>query len=143
MTLSAYGLRHSGTRRRLLIRGPAEGAGLLLAACGSLAGPDQSRTSQPVTLKVLYSSNSPADHDVFVQVFKAYEERNPSITLDASDAPGTDVAAEKGATLIASGTPPDVMWLHPSWVLDFIRSKRLRDLTDLARADKAAYIPVQ
>jgi multiple sugar transport system substrate-binding protein len=137
------------SRRRVLLGALSLGtAAPLLQACAPAGGGPPAAPGQPagaggVALNVLYSSNFPADHDVFVQVFKLFQDKYPGITLDAQDAPGTDVAAQKASTLLAAGTPPDVMWLHPSWVLTFIRAKQLRDLTDLAKDDKSAYLPGQ
>lgn len=103
------------------------------AAAGSAAS---------VQLTGAYWSSSPEDHQVFLNVFKAFEDRNPGVKVDFNDIP-SDSFTQKITTMIVGGTPPDTMELHPAWVLNFIKAKQLNDLTDLAKTDKAAYIPAQ
>ncbi len=95
-----------------------------------------------VTLQVAYWSSSPQDHQVFVNVFKAFEQKNPGVTVDFNDVP-SDSFVQKVTTMIVGGTPPDTMELHPAWVLEFIHANQLNDLTDLMKTDKEAYIPAQ
>lgn len=95
-----------------------------------------------VTLKALYWSSSPEDHQVFVNTFKAFEDRNAGIKVEFDDTP-SDGFVQKATTMMAGGTPPDTMELHPGWVLTFIKGKQLTDITDLAKEDRAAYLPAQ
>ena len=111
------------------------------AATTGAAAPAKPAAAQ-VTLKANYWSSSPQDHDVFESVFRAFEEKNPSIKVDFDDIPDTEFV-QKNLTMIVGGTPPDAMELHPAWVLNFILANQLNDLSDMAKADKAAYIPAQ
>jgi len=95
-----------------------------------------------VTLKAIHWSSSPEDHKVFVDVFKAFEEKNPGTRVNFEDVP-SDEFQQKALTTIVAGTPPDTMQLHPAWVLSFINANQLNDLTDRAKTDKAAYVPAQ
>jgi multiple sugar transport system substrate-binding protein len=104
-------------------------------------------TAQPasaaaVQLMAAHWSSSPEDHQVFVNVFKAFEDRNPAIKVEFNDVP-SDTFTQKLTTMIVGGTPPDTMELHPAWVLNYINAKQLNDLTDLAKTDRTAYIPAQ
>jgi multiple sugar transport system substrate-binding protein len=120
----------------------------LLQACGTAGGGAEGQPSGqpgaagPVTVKALYWSSSPEDHQVFVDVFKAFQDRNPTITVEFDDTP-SDAFTQKATTMMAAGTPPDAMELHPSWVLNYIVSKQLIDVSDKAKTDKAAYLPAQ
>jgi multiple sugar transport system substrate-binding protein len=149
------------SRRQLLqgtasVLGSAAGASIL-AACGGGQPPTEGAkpgapaaptlAAQPapgkaVTLKVSYFSSSPEDHDNFERTFKAFQDKNPGITVDFDDVP-SDEFAQKALTMIVGGTPPDAMELHPAWVLNFILANQLTDLTEIAKNDKAAYIPAQ
>lgn len=116
-------------------------------AAASAATPTPAAANQPasaaaVSLHVTYWSSSPEDHQVFVNVFKAFEQRNPDIKVAFDDVP-SDGFPEKITTMIVGGTPPDTMELHPAWVLNFIKAKQLTEVTDLAKSDKELYIPAQ
>jgi multiple sugar transport system substrate-binding protein len=102
----------------------------------------QPTSATGVTLMAAHWSSSPEDHNVFVNVFKAFEEHNPGIKVDFNDVP-SDTFTEKLTTMIVGGTPPDTMELHPAWVLNFIHAKQMNDLTDLAKTDKTAYVENQ
>lgn len=98
--------------------------------------------SSNVTLKALYWSDSPESHQVHLNVFKAFSEKNGGVKVEFDDTP-SDAFVQKVTTMMAGGTPPDVMKLHPSWVLRFITAKQLTDLTDLSKDDRAAYLKAQ
>jgi multiple sugar transport system substrate-binding protein len=95
-----------------------------------------------VTLKVIYWSASPEDHQVFLDTFKAFMDRNPGIRVEFDDIPSGEFP-QRALTMIVGGTPPDTMKLHAAWVLNFITAKQLNDVTDLMKNDKPAYIPAQ
>src|SRR5712692_191094 len=159
--ISERRLRYS--RRQLLhgtvgVLGTAAGASIL-AACGGGQAPTEAPkpaapaaaaptvaaqpvTGKPVTLKVIYWSSSPEDHVVFEQTFKGFQDKNPNITVNFDDIP-SDEFAQKALTMIVGGTPPDAMELHPAWVMNFILANQLTELTEIAKSDKAAYIPAQ
>ncbi|MGE3269580.1 MAG: sugar ABC transporter substrate-binding protein [Chloroflexota bacterium] len=118
---------------------PAEAA--KPAATTAAAAPAKPAASA-VNLKVSYWSSSPEDHNVFQNVFDAFQEKNPGVTVQFDDVP-SDEFQQKMLTMIVAGTPPDTMELHPAWVLSFIGANQLNDLTDRAKTDKAAYIPAQ
>lgn len=131
------------SRRRVL---GATGSGLIFAACGEAsAKPADTKpavSAAPVELKVAYWSSSPEDHVVFENVFKIFGEKTPGTKVAFDDVP-SDQFVQKMTTMLAAGTPPDTMELHPAWVLDFINGKRLTDLTDRARDHKGLYIQAQ
>jgi multiple sugar transport system substrate-binding protein len=159
--ISERRLRYS--RRQLLhgtvgVLGTAAGASII-AACGGGQAPTeapkpaapaaaaptvaaQPATGKPVTLKVIYWSSSPEDHLVFEQTFKGFQDKNPNITVNFDDIP-SDEFAQKALTMIVGGTPPDAMELHPAWVMNFVMANQLTELTEIAKSDKAAYIPAQ
>jgi len=112
------------------------------AATTAPAAAKPAASGSAASLRVAYWSSSPEDHNVFENVFKAFNEKNPNIKATFDDVPsdGFDV---KMQTQIAAGTPPDTMELHPAWVLRFITSKVLNDLTDRMKEDRSLYIPAQ
>lgn len=112
------------------------------AAPAATAAPAAKPAAGAATLNALYWSSSPEDHQVFVNVFKAFEDKNPGVKVNFDDTP-SDAFVQKATTMIAGGTPPDTMELHPAWVLSFITGKRLNDLSDRLRNDKDLYVPAQ
>jgi multiple sugar transport system substrate-binding protein len=120
---------------------PTEGAGATTAPAKSAEAAKPAAGSQ-VTLKVIYWSSSPEDHNVFQDTFKAFMDKNPSIKVEFDDIPAAEFT-QKALTMIVGGTPPDTMELHPAWVLNFINAKQLTDLTDLMKNDKPAFVPQQ
>jgi multiple sugar transport system substrate-binding protein len=122
---------------------PASGAATKPAAAATTAPAAQPAASgAAVSLRVAYWSSSPEDHNVFENVFKAFNEKNPNIKVTFDDVP-SDGFDTKMQTEMAAGTPADAMELHPAWVLRFIQAKRLNDLTDRMKDDKNLYIPAQ
>ena len=101
-----------------------------------------STSANSVALTALYWSSSPADHQVFVDVFKLFGDKNPGITVTFDDTPSSGFV-QKAITMIVGGTPPDTMELHPAWVLSFINAKQITDITDMSKGDISAYIPAQ
>lgn len=101
-----------------------------------------SRSATAIKLQAAYWSSSPEDHQVFLNVFKAYSDRNPGVSVDFNDIP-SDSFTQKITTMIVGGTPPDTMELHPAWVLNYITANQLNDLSDMMKADRSAYIPAQ
>ena len=145
-------------KQTLLALGGASGAAIL-AACGAPQTPNEAAkpgapapaattaavrpgADKSVALKVIYFSSSPEDHTNFENTFKAFQDKNPGITVEFDDIP-SDEFAQKALTMIVGGTPPDAMELHPAWVVNFILANQLTDLTEIAKNDKAAYIPAQ
>lgn len=99
-------------------------------------------SANAVKLQAAYWSSSPEDHQVFLNVFKAFGEHNPGISVDFNDIP-SDSFTQKITTMIVGGTPPDTMELHPAWVLNYIKANQLNDLSDMMKTDRSAYIPAQ
>src|SRR5258708_4409379 len=114
------------SRRTLLRRVGLVAAGGELAACGegaaappppapAPAAADKPATGGPaVTLKALYWSAGPEDHQVFVDTFNGFEKLNPSIKIEFDDTP-SDQFVQKATTMFAAGLPPDVMKTHAAW----------------------------
>jgi multiple sugar transport system substrate-binding protein len=121
---------------------PAAPAATTAPATGAATAAAKPATTSPVTLKVIYWSSSPEDHNVFQNTFKGFMDKNPGVTVQFDDIPSTEFT-QKALTLIVGGTPPDTMELHPAWVLNFILANQLTDLTDMMKNDKAAYVPAQ
>ena len=63
----------------------------------------------------MYWSSSPEDHQLFLDVFKAFEDKNPGLKVEFDDVPSDDFQ-QTALTRIVGGTPPDAMELHPAWV---------------------------
>jgi multiple sugar transport system substrate-binding protein len=94
------------------------------------------------TLKAMYWSASPEDHQVFLDVFGDFEKRNPGVKIDFDDVSSTEFA-QVLLTRIVGGTPPDVVKLHASFILNFTQAKQLNDLTDMMKSDKSVFLPTQ
>src|SRR5581483_5347359 len=105
------------------------------------AAPAQPAQGQ-VELKAMYWSSSPEDHKVFEDVFKAFMDKTPGVTVAFDDVP-SDEFQQTALTRIVAGTPPDTMELHPAWVLSFILANQLNDLTDRMKDARSAYVPAQ
>src|SRR5262245_50471221 len=106
------------------------------------AAPAKPAAAGEVTLKAMYWSASPEDHKVFEDVWGDFEKRNPGIKIAFDDVSSNEFA-ETLLTRIVGGQPPDIVKLHPSWVLNFIQAKQLNDLTDMMKGDKSVFIPAQ
>ncbi|HZQ99188.1 MAG TPA: extracellular solute-binding protein [Chloroflexota bacterium] len=114
---------------------PAAAAQAPAAAKPAAGGP-------AVTLKALYWSAGPEDHQVFVDTFNGFEKLYPTIKIDFDDTP-SDQFVQKATTMFAAGLPPDAMKTHAAWVEGFITAKRFNDLTDRMKDVKAQYIQAQ
>jgi multiple sugar transport system substrate-binding protein len=114
------------------------------AAPAATTAPAAAKTAagSPVTLKVIYWSSSPEDHNVFEATFKGFMDKNSTVKVEFDDIPSAEFA-QKALTMIVGGTPPDTMELHPAWVLNFILANQLTDITDLIKNDRSAYVPQQ
>ncbi len=95
-----------------------------------------------VTLKAMYWSASPEDHKVFENLWDAFQQKNAGIKIDFDDVPSAEFS-ETLLSRIVGGQPPDVVKLHPAWVLNFINAKQLNDVTDRVGKDISAFIPAQ
>ncbi len=118
------------------------GASSAAATATQPAAAANASSANAVKLQGAYWSSSPEDHQVFLNVFKAFSDRNPGVSVDFNDIP-SDSFTQKVTTMIVGGTPPDTMELHPAWVLNYINAHRLNDLTDMMKTDRQAYIPAQ
>lgn len=85
-------------------------------------------------VKAMYFSSSQPDNQVFVNVFKMFEEKNPGIKVEFDDA--TNAMEQKLLTAIAAGTPPDVFEEHPAYMVRLFANKQVMDLDDKVKADK-------
>ena len=90
----------------------------------------------------MYWSAGPEDHQIHQNVMDKFTKLNPDIKMDFDDVPSAEFP-ETLLTRIVGGTPPDVVKLHASWVLNFILAKQLNDLTDRMKTDKSVFIPTQ
>lgn len=106
------------------------------------AAPAKPAASGGITLKAMYWSAGPEDHQIHQNVMDKFTKLNPDIKMDFDDVPSAEFP-ETLLTRIVGGQPPDVVKLHASWVLNFIQANQLNDLTDRMKTDKEVFIPTQ
>jgi multiple sugar transport system substrate-binding protein len=119
---------------------PAEAA--KPAATTAAAAPAKPAGTAAVTLKAMYWSAGPEDHQIHQNVMDTFTKLNPDIKMDFDDVPSAEFP-ETLLTRIVGGQPPDVVKLHASWVLNFILANQLNDLTGRMATDKEVFIPTQ
>jgi ABC-type glycerol-3-phosphate transport system substrate-binding protein len=127
--------------RRVAFRrlGQAAGAGpaALLAACGvgGTGGTDQEpRPALPqATLRMLFFHNQWTA--AFDEVIRAFQSRNPQITVEFQAPPSNYIQAATVA--LAGGAGPDVMSVNWDLVRTWTQAGHLHDLTPEASRDKA------
>jgi multiple sugar transport system substrate-binding protein len=127
------------TRRRVLGLGAA-GLPVALAACGATparAPAAQNRAPAQITAVL---SLSPALVPVQQQVLDLFQKEFPWIKVEEVGIPGGSVplVAERLVTMAAGGTPPEVGWLHPSYVTDLAEKGLLADVAGRAQRDREA-----
>jgi ABC-type glycerol-3-phosphate transport system substrate-binding protein len=124
-------------RRRSLGALLAASAVLLTGACGfggpngPAAGndagiPDKVSKSTTISFWHVYTG---ADGTAIDQLVKSFEAANPNITVQAQYVGGFNDMNKKVVSSLQAGSPPDVAIAYSSNVTDYLKSKRVLDLT--------------
>nr|WP_263325126.1 sugar ABC transporter substrate-binding protein [Neobacillus sp. Marseille-Q6967] len=82
-----------------------------------------------VTLRILTWNNNPEGTKLEGEIFKEFEKENPGIKVKPVYAP-YDKYNDKFLTMSAGGDQPDLVWLQPSAVGQFVDKGILMDLSD-------------
>ena len=116
----------SGIRNRALMGGLA-----LVAAATMCAVP----VSAKVTL-VNYFRGWGELNKMWAEVSTAFEKKHPDVKVKIVNVPYGEYWV-KLETMIAAGTPPDMVFMESTRFPNFVRKRLMRDLTDLIKADKS------
>jgi multiple sugar transport system substrate-binding protein len=85
---------------------------------------------------VLYVWNEVTELQANQALVAEFEQQHPGIKVRIQNMPGSREAMEKLQTMIAAGTPPDVMALHGAYYLPFASKGALLDLGPFLAKDK-------
>lgn len=113
----------------------------LLSACvapTSAPAEEVDTAAGPENIEMLafWWSDSPRDAQVLIDLFTAFEERHPGVSITFDDTGTTHL--EKLMTNMAAGTPPDIFAVHTAWMVQVAAAGQLVDWTPYAEADPNA-----
>lgn len=123
---------------------------LTLALCGGLLGAgcvqrvDQpmgsgpaaaGATGGPVVELVLYTWTEVTELEANQALVREFEQQHPGIKVQIQNVPGSREAMQKLQTMVAAGTPPDVMALHGAYYLPFASKGALAELEPFVQKD--------
>ncbi len=91
--------------------------------------------SAPVEL-VLFTWTEVTELEANQALVKEFEQQHPGIKVQIQNMPGSREAMQKLQTMIAAGTPPDVMSLHGAYYLPLASKGTLADLGPLLDKDE-------
>ncbi|MBM7655677.1 ABC transporter substrate-binding protein [Neobacillus cucumis] len=112
---------------------------VFLTGCSGSKSESASGNSKDVTLRILTWNNNPEGTKLEGQIFKEFEKENPGIKVDPVFAP-YDKYNDKFLTMSAGGDQPDLVWLQPSAMGQFVSKGVLMDLSD-KKINKDEYMP--
>lgn len=133
-----FGSRHQTrprTRRQVLGAMAAASAALATACAGREQASPAPKDRQPVQIAVTVSVSN-ALQPVQERLREMFEAAHPWIKVEETGDAGVAVTYQRLLTLAAAGTPPEVGWLHPSYVTDLAEKGLLLDLGPLAAKDR-------
>jgi multiple sugar transport system substrate-binding protein len=120
------------------------GAGVALAACGqgeTQGAPAPAGSAAPATVALAAGGwVSDVDKEVHRQVWKAFQESRPNVTLDINEIAFT---TDKLLTSVAGGTPPDVAYIHPNDLPAVAGPGAYQNLDNYLKRDKGAAADVK
>jgi multiple sugar transport system substrate-binding protein len=134
------------TRRGMLALGGslAGGLGVALSACatGPQGGEPAPATSRaPATVSIAAGGwVTDVDKEVHRQVWQAFKEARPHLTLDINEIAFT---TDKLLTAVAGGEPPDAAYIHPNDLPAVAGPGAYRDLDAFVKRDKSAAADVK
>lgn len=111
---------------------------VFLTGCGSKSE-SASGDSKDVTLRILTWNNNPEGTKLEGEIFKEFEKENPGIKVKPVFAP-YDKYNDKFLTMSAGGDQPDLVWLQPAAMGQFVSKGILADLSD-KKINKDEYMP--
>lgn len=105
----------------------------VLAGCGGNESEGTAETTgngeDPITLKVMTWNNNPEGTKKEQEIFDAFTEENPHITVEQVSATYEEYN-ERVLTMAAGGNLPDLIWTQPAGFATFVDNGLLMDLTD-------------
>ena len=116
-------------------------AGGLLAGCGSKEQTEEENGK--ITLKFATWEASSLESEAIQKAIDGFEESHPDIKVEYSINSFTEHHSKLN-TQINSGEAPDVFWVNPEYMADFVDRDQLMDLTDLMEekdVDVEDYLP--
>lgn len=147
---------HSRPRRRSMAALLVAGITLVTGACG-FGGPTASpagegeipaKVSKPTTI-TFWHVYTGADGAALDKLVDKFEAANPDVKVNTQFVGGFLDVHKKVVSALQAGSPPDVSIAYPPNVLEYVKSKRVLDLTPyvekpgigLAKADTADILP--
>jgi ABC-type glycerol-3-phosphate transport system substrate-binding protein len=124
----------------LLVGGTVVGTAALAACGGSSGQAALPKEHAPATIAV---ENQAGDAVTAVRdrVMAMFSAAYPWIRVEETMTSGTAATLQRILTLVAGGTPPDVVYLHPSYVTDLAEKGVLVDLGPLAAKERDVDLP--
>jgi len=118
-------------------------AAALMAGCvqripspqGGQPSADGGKAGAPIEL-VLYTWTEVKELQANQELVGQFERQHPGIKVQIQNVPGSREAMQKLQTMMAAGTPPDVMALHGAYYLPFASKRVLADLGPFLQQDK-------
>lgn len=101
------------------------------------AGPTAGTTAE----LVLYTWTEVKELQANQALIAEFEQQHPGIKVTIQNVPGSREAMQKLQTMIAAGTPPDVVSLHGAYYLAFASKGALLDLGPLLDKDEEFNLP--
>lgn len=111
---------------------------VFLTGCSSKSD-SASSDSKDVTLRILTWNNNPEGTKLESKIFEEFEKENPGIKVKPVFAP-YDKYNDKFLTMSAGGDQPDLVWLQPSAMGQFVSKGILMDLSD-KQMNEDEYLP--
>jgi multiple sugar transport system substrate-binding protein len=151
LLILALGLRMLRKRQARPSAGASAVVGMLLlltvAACGQAPTTEPTVAARPGTLLVQWSIWGGSEHlALYEEIVDLFETQHPDITVQLVTVADFTNYLTKLQTLLAAGTPPDVMTLGNEWFPAFLDKGAFQNLTPYVEADEAldleAYIPL-
>jgi oligogalacturonide transport system substrate-binding protein len=101
----------------LVVSFAANAAGSSDSNSGSVAD-RKAEPARPVVLRMSWWGNE-SRHKAHLQAFERYHELHPNVTIEAEYG-GMEGYRQKLTTQLAGRQEPDLMWIDPPWVYDFV-----------------------
>lgn len=89
------------------------------AAPQASAGAKQDKTGDPVVIRFMDNMASPVRDQAYAEIIGRFEAENPDIRIEYETVPW-DQSHSKLVTLGSTGSMPDVVQVHPTWISEFV-----------------------
>ncbi|NLO73761.1 MAG: sugar ABC transporter substrate-binding protein [candidate division WS1 bacterium] len=109
---------------------------LLFSLAGCVHRVEQASTSEGASVElILYTWTEVTEQAANQELIAEFEREHPGIKVRLQNVPGSKEAMQKLQTMMAAGTPPDVMSLHGAYYYPFASKGTLADLEPFIQQD--------